>query len=133
MKSGNKRSKRSKTPTILTNVLHGQPLDGSGIVCIHLFVQDERGSIVEPHVLYPIVGEDGKETGKLFAKPARGRLACDSKRNIVSIVKNNVVQVTLRTDVREAVTCPKCKQSSDFLKSHIHVVNSDSDQTVKEK
>ena len=40
---------------INVSVLPGEPTDGSGRVCIHLFVQNPHGPFVEPHVLHPVV------------------------------------------------------------------------------
>lgn len=95
-------------------VLPGEPTDGSGRVCIHLFVPDERGPFVEPHALHPVV-QDGEEVKQqLEARPTRGRLACDPKRRVAPVKKGNVVTVTPRTDDPRAVSCPKCKASDDY-------------------
>lgn len=87
--------------------LPGEPLDGSGRVCIHLFVQDERGPFTEPHALHLV-------NKQMEAKPTRGRLACDPKRLVAPTTKNGVTTVTPRTDDPRAVTCPKCKVSTDY-------------------
>jgi hypothetical protein len=109
-----KKTKFSRHITHM-NVLPGEPLDGSGRVCIHLFVPDEKGLFVEPNILYPDLDESGKRIGRrLVAKPTRGRLACDSKRTVATIVKNGVIYVTPRTNVWEAVTCLKCKKSKEY-------------------
>lgn len=84
--------KRTKHVTL--KVLPGEPLDGSGRVCVHLFVRDPRGYMVEPHVLHPVAG------GKFEARPTRGKLACG--------VRLKRGEVTLRSDDVRAVTCPKC-------------------------
>jgi hypothetical protein len=91
------------------NVLAGEPTDGSGKVCIHLFVRDETGEFVEPHVLHPAA-----EPGKVIAKPTRGRLACDPKRNPATMMRGNVTIVTPHTDDPRAATCPKCQASPDY-------------------
>jgi hypothetical protein len=97
------------------NVLPGEPTDGTGRVCIHLFVQDERGPFVEPHVLHPKLGEDGAPIKQeLVSKPTRGRLACDPKRSAVPVIRGNVTAVTPRTTQPSAVTCPKCIASEDY-------------------
>lgn len=94
---------------ITMNVLPGEPIDGSGRVCIHLFVRDERGPFTEPHVLHP-----GRENPKeLEAKPTRGRLACDRMRRVAPVRRGNVTIVTPRTDDPRAVTCPKCLASEE--------------------
>ncbi len=96
------------------SVLPGQPTDGSGQVCIHLFVQDERGLFVEPHGLHPVF-EDGVQVKQMVtAGPTRGRLACDPRRNPKQIVRGSVVTITVRTDDPRATTCLKCKASKDY-------------------
>ena len=98
---------------INVKVLPGEPLDGSGRVCIHLFVRDERGPFTEPHVLYMHSGEDGQS--RLAAKPTRGRLACDPKRTVEPVTRAGVTTVTMRTDDARAVTCLKCIASKDYV------------------
>lgn len=100
--------------TVNVSVLPGEPTDGTGKVCIHLFVKDECGPFVEPHVLHPTLGEDGKPTGQLIARPTRGRLACNPKRTVAPVTRCNVTTVTMRSDDPRAVTCPKCIDSSDY-------------------
>ena len=97
------------------NVLPGEPLDGSGRVCIHLFVQDVRGPFVEPHVLHPVMRDGEAVNGQLEARPTRGRLACDPKRKVVPVTRNGVTTVTLRSDRPETVTCPKCMVSKEYI------------------
>lgn len=92
------------------SVLHGEPTDGSGRVCIHLFVQDERGLFTEPNALH--MGADRK----LVGKPTRGRLACDPKRVLRPVARGGVTTVTPRTDDPRAVTCPKCEKSPEYVK-----------------
>lgn len=92
------------------SVLPGEPLDGSGKACIHLFVAGEKGPYTEPHVLYP-----SSEAGKIVARPTRGYIACNHK--LVAIAKpdrNGVIVVTKRTDDPRAVTCLKCKETADY-------------------
>ena len=43
---------------ICVRVNPGEATDGSGQVCIHLFVQDETGPFVEPHVLHSLVEQE---------------------------------------------------------------------------
>lgn len=107
---------RKKAPRVGIKVLPGEPTDGSGKVCIHLFVHDERGLIVEPNVLHPVTGKDGLPIKQqVCARPTRGRLACNPKKLVAPVVKNGVSHITLRTDAAEAVTCPKCKKSKEYL------------------
>lgn len=109
-------NKLKKTPTVCIRVLPGEPIDGSGRVCIHLFVQDARGRIVEPCVLHPVIGEDGQQVKqKLQSKPTRGRLACDLNKLVAPVVKDGVTHITMRTGAVEAVTCLKCKQSKEYV------------------
>ncbi len=100
--------------TINVNVLAGQPTDGSGQVCIHLFVPDERGPFVEPHALHMASAVDGRPP-VLVSRPTRGRLACDPKRTVAPRQSGAIVTVTPRTDDPRAVTCPRCKASADYL------------------
>lgn len=96
------------------NVLPGEKLDGSGRVCIHLFVRDEQGSFVEPHVLHHATDEHGEIIkGQLVAKPTRGRLACDAQRK-PKPTKSNTITVLPRSDDPRAVTCPKCIASNYY-------------------
>lgn len=97
---------------INVKVLPGEPLDGSGKVCIHLFVQDERGPFVEPSALHMAEGENGQK--QLVARPTRGRLACDPKRTVAPVTRGGVTTVTMRTDDPRAATCPKCIASKDY-------------------
>lgn len=99
---------------ISVKVLPGEPLDGTGRVCIHLFVPDEKGPFVEPHALHPKM-ENGKAVkGKLTAKPTRGRLACDPRRLVAPVTRGKVTTITHRSDDPRAVSCPKCIASVDY-------------------
>lgn len=91
------------------SVLKGEPLDGSGRVCIHLFVRDAAGSFVEPHVLHR-----GERKGELVANPTRGRLACNPRRGVSPTTKSGVTTVTPRTEDPRAVTCVKCTASPEY-------------------
>ncbi len=100
---------RRRTKKIIgVNVLPGEPLNGAGRVCIHLFIQDEQGPFIEPHVLHPVYKDGEVVKGQIEAKPTRGRLACSRTRLVAPVAHNGVTQVTLRTDDPRAVTCPKC-------------------------
>ena len=100
------------------NVLPGEPLDGSGRICIHLFVRDPGGVFVEPHVLHLDPDSDVRPPGRKFgAGPARGRLACDRRRAVAPVERNGVTTITVRTDDPRAVTCPKCMASAEYSES----------------
>lgn len=99
---------------ITMSVLPGEPLDGTGKVCIHLFVQDEKGLIVEPHVLHQVTDDQGKSTGQVTARPTRGRLACDRKLTVRPVTKRGVTKITHRSDDPRAVTCPACIASEAY-------------------
>ena len=92
----------------------GEPTDGTGQVCIHLFLRDESGPFVEPHVLHESHDETSPVKGRLIAKPTRGRLACDRTRQVKPVTKGNVTLVTPRTDDPRAVTCPKCMKTTEY-------------------
>ena len=97
------------------NVLPGEPLDGSGRVCIHLFVRDEKGTCVEPGAWHPVNDKLGNPIPrKIKTGPARGRLACDRKRKITPAIKNGVTTVTHRTEDPRAITCPKCMATEEY-------------------
>ncbi len=51
-------------------VLSGEPTDGSGKVCIHLFVRDAKGSFTEPGYLF---------RSMQIADTTRGRIVCNRK------------------------------------------------------
>lgn len=96
-------------------VLPGQPTDGTGTVCIHLFVPDPAGPFVERHVLRPRdTGDRPPTKGDLQVVAVRGRLACDPRRTVDPVTRNGVTEVTMRTDAQEAVTCPKCRRSKFY-------------------
>ncbi len=100
---------------VSVNVLPGEPTDGTGRVCVHLFIQDEAGSFIEPHALHPAVGEDGAPVkGKYEARPTRGRLACNRRRDPSPVTRGKVTTVTPRTDDPRAVSCTKCKASPEY-------------------
>ncbi len=98
---------------ISMSVLPGQPTDGSGRVCVHLFVRDPSGPITEPNVLY-LADEPDEHGNRLRARPERGRLACDRNRRVTQVVRNGATVVTMRTDDYRAVTCPRCIASADY-------------------
>lgn len=102
---------------VSSKVLPGEPVDGTGRVCIHLFVPDARGPFVEPHALHPVVrnGEVAKQ--ELEARPTRGRLACDPRRGVALVVRGGVTYVTHRTDDARAVTCAKCRGTADYMRA----------------
>lgn len=96
-------------------VLSGEPLDGSGRVCIHLFVQDTKGPFVEPHVLHPVIKDGQVVKQRYLAKATRGRLACDPRRLVAPVTRNGVVAITPRSNDPRAVTCTKCIESIDYM------------------
>lgn len=97
-------------------VLPGEPLDGTGRVCIHLVVPYERGPFVQNHMLYLEEGQDeeGRRTRQLVHKPTRCRLACNPERNPKPHTRNGITTITMHTDDTRAVTCPKCLASEDY-------------------
>lgn len=97
-------------------VLPGQPTDGTGTLCIHLLVPDDRGPFVQNHMLYMEEGknEDGQRTRELVHRPTRCRLACNPKRTVRPETKNGVTTITMRTDDPRGVTCLKCKASDNY-------------------
>lgn len=109
-----------KRPIINLNVNPGEPLDGTGKVCIHLFVQDERGPFTEPHVLH-----QDKETGRVVAKPTRGRLACDRRRGVAPVTQRGITSITMRTDDPRATTCLKCIASKDFAEMMVKIAQAE--------
>jgi hypothetical protein len=95
-------------------VLPGEPLSDKGRTVIHLFVQDEAGPFTEPTAILPVF-EDGKQvkqSGRIG--PARGRIACDSKRLVAPSTRDQVITVTQRTDDPRATTCPKCINTKEY-------------------
>lgn len=100
---------------VAMTVCPGEPTDGSGKVCIHLFVPDPAGPFVEPHVLHPAVDELGNYIKQQFvAQPTRGRLACDPRRTVAPVTRRGVTTVTSRTDNPRATTCLKCIASAAY-------------------
>lgn len=113
-----------KKRNVVLSVLPGEPLDGTGRVCVHLFVKDSAGLFIEPHALHPVI-ENGIAVGKLEAKPTRGRLACDPKRPLKVVNRNGEMYITMRTDDARAVTCPKCKTTAEYISTMASYVVSD--------
>lgn len=105
----------TKRRVISMSVVPGDPTDGTGRICIHLFIRDPKGLFIEPHVLHQELDEKGSPTGRLISKPTRGRLACDRKKTVRPVTKNGVTTITHRTDDPRAVTCPACI-ASEFYK-----------------
>lgn len=105
---------------VMQRVLPGQPTDGTGRVCIHLFVQDEHGPFVEPNVLHPVFKDEILVKQQVMAKPTRGRLACDPKRTVAPVARGNITTVTHRTDDPRAATCPSCLASSFYTEMMKH-------------
>lgn len=100
---------------IETKLLPGEPLDGSGKVCIHLFVQDPDGLVVEPHAVLPVFENGAQVKQKTSCGPAHGRIACNPKiMNVQPVIRGNVTTLFHRTDDPRAVSCPKCKASKDY-------------------
>ena len=110
-------TKKKPKRIINISVLPGEPLDGRGRVCIHLFVCDPKGSFVEPSVMYPVLDENGKvKNGECECRPTHGRLACNPRRNPTPTTRGNVITVTPRSIDTRAVTCPKCIATEDYKK-----------------
>lgn len=106
-----------KKRVVSVSVLPGEPLNGAGRVCIHLFVPDGTGPNVERSVtqLGDAPQEEGRPAHKrLTTGPTRGHLACDPKKRVAPTVRNGVTSVTMRTIEPGAVTCPACKKSSEY-------------------
>lgn len=98
-------------------VLPGQPTDGSGRVCIHLFVPDGTGPIVERSVTQLVSVPQGEGGGRrLSVGSTRGHIACDHKRSVAPVERGGVVRVTMRTIEPGAVTCPACAASRDYAR-----------------
>lgn len=96
-------------------VLPGQPMNETGRVCIHLFLQDDSGPFTEPYALHPVFNDDGTVVKQqVEALATRGRLACDRGRAVAPVVHGNVTKVTSRTDDPRAVTCYKCKATAEY-------------------
>ena len=108
-----------KKRVVNIKVLPGEPLDGTGRACIHLFVQDERGPFAEPNALHVEDWQDdkGKPIKQLVSRPTRGKLACNPKRMVEPVMQAGVTTVTMRTDDPRAVTCPRCLSSADYTKA----------------
>lgn len=100
--------------------LPGEPTDGTGRLCIHLFVPDEKGPFVEPHALHPAMKMGEIVKGEVVAKPTRGRLACDPRKTVAPVTRGNVTYLTLRTDDPRAATCPNCLASADYAAAMKH-------------
>ena len=105
-----------RKPSRIVNirVLRGEPTDGTGKVCIHLFVKDDAGIFVEPHALHPVYKDGEPVKQQVEAKSTRGKLACDPKRDPAPVTRGGVTTITPRTDDPQAVTCPACMASVEY-------------------
>ncbi len=110
-----------KRRAVCVPVLHGEPLDGSGRVCIHLFVQDATGPFTEGHALLPIYENGEQVKQKATAGPARGRLACNPKRLVAPVESGGVVTVTPRSDDPRAVSCPRCMATDEYRVAMVRI------------
>lgn len=108
--------KRSKSKRVINvSILPGEKTDGSGRVCIHLFVRDENGPLTEPHVLHQVDGDgDGENTGRkeMIARPTRGKLACGVIPSQTQ--SSGIIKLVHRTDDPRAATCPRCMATDDY-------------------
>lgn len=116
---------RKQKRVVAIKVIPGEPTDGSGRICIHLFVQHRDGAFTEPHCIHPVFENGVQVKQQVTCGPARGRLACNHKYDPAPVVRNGVITVTHRTDDPNAVTCPKCRASKDYadLMSKIESIN----------
>ena len=108
-----------KKRVVHMKVLPGEPLDGTGKVCVHLIVQDELGPFTEPCVLHmeDAESDDGQQFKRLVSKPTRMRLACSPSRTVAPMTQGNVTTVTTRTDDPRAVTCLKCRATEYYTRA----------------
>jgi len=106
--------KRHRKVTL--QLLRGEPLDGTGRVCIHLVVPDEEhGTYIEPHFLHPELDAQGQPIKqRLVAKPTRVRLACSYTMTGEPINHVGMNFVVVRTDDPRAATCPKCIATKEY-------------------
>lgn len=75
--------------------------DGSGRVCIHMFVRDEAGPCVNP---------SSKQ-----GQGAIGYIACNKQQNSVTPqMRNGETLVCTFSDDARAVTCPGCVASDEY-------------------
>lgn len=79
--------------------------DGSGRVCIHMFVHSNSGPAKTP------AGVNGFQ----FAG-ARGFIACNpTQSQVTPQVRGSEHLLCTHSDDARAVSCPKCKESPEFL------------------
>lgn len=106
-----------KKSIIHMNVLSGEPTDGSGQVCVHLFVPDSTGPFTESSVSRLDKCDAAKGNNRLTIGPCIGRLACDDKktRKVAPVTKGNTTTITPRTDDPRAVTCIKCISTEVYV------------------
>ncbi len=107
-----------KKRVINMSVLHGEPTDGSGRLCIHLVVPDSHGPFTEPQVLQMDKVKQMHGEMALFTGPKQCRLACDStrKRQVKPIDHKGVTKITMRTGDPRATTCPRCIASEEYTR-----------------
>lgn len=80
--------------------------DGSGRVCIHLFAHSEQGPAATPS------GVNGFKF-----EGARGYIACNpTQSKVTPLVRGNEHLLCTWSDDARAVSCPKCKESAEFVK-----------------
>ncbi len=112
-----------KRRIVQVNTVPGSPPKPSSKVCIHFFVRDGMGPITESHALHPVFDESGVQVKqKVTVGPARGRLACDPRRTAAPVNRGGVTVVTPRTEEPQAVTCPKCMSSPEYIAATTPVI-----------
>lgn len=95
-------------------MLPGEPTDGTGRVCIHLFVRDETAKFQEEFTFLPVYENGEQVKGRVAIGPSRGRLACDPSRSFAPELRGGAVVVTMRSDDPRAVSCPKCIATAEY-------------------
>ena len=102
-------------------VLKGEPLDGSGKLCIHFLFETPDGLIDTSGEVPPGLEENP------FAKivlnlhgPRKWRLSCRPEQNTINPqVRNGVRYICLTSNEPLAVTCPDCLQSKDMTEGWV--------------
>lgn len=78
--------------------------DGTGRVCIHLFVHSATGPATTP------AGVNGFKF-----EGARGYIACNpTQSKVTPLVRGNEHLLCTHSDDARAVSCPKCQETAEF-------------------
>ncbi len=97
-------------------VLPGEPKDGTGRICTHLWMNNPKGKFLQHYVMQPIADKNGEVVPNEFHfAPTKGQIACNPNLNPMPVVSGRdrvsgktIITITSMSDDPRAINCPKC-------------------------